>query len=543
MSRSPLAPSPRVPEETAVRYRARGYWTAETLDAFFTDRTRRFTHDEAIVGAPAGDPKGHRRLTYGELADQVSRAAATLHTGGVESGDRVIVQLPNCAEYVVWVFAIVRIGAVPVFALPAHRASELHAFCAIADPAAWIVAGRAWGHDFLALADDVSARLRADRLEPPNLVDVETWTEPEDTRTLPALATADEVALLQLSGGTTGTPKLIPRTHADYLYSVRESVLICGVDADTRMLVALPASHNFPMSSPGILGVLHCGGTLVMAPDPSPRTCLGLVESEQVTMTSLVPPLLHAWLSTVRRGRHDLSSLERIQVGGARLADEVARRVRPELGARLQQVFGMAEGLVCYTRDDDPDAIVETTQGRPISPDDEILVVDEDDEPVPDGAEGRLLTRGPYTIRGYYRSDDDTSFTADGYYRTGDLVRRLPSGHLQVTGRAKDQINRGGEKIAVDEVEDHLIAHPRVHDAALIGIPDAVLGERSCAVVVPEDPALGAAELREFLTARGLATYKLPDRIDLVDAFPSTGVGKTSRRELRRLLADHIDRS
>jgi len=356
----------------------------------------------------------------------------------------------------------------------------------------------------------------------------------------------EDVAFLQLSGGTTGTAKLIPRTAADYLYSVRESATICNLTEDSALLVVLPAAHNFPMSSPGILGVLHVGGRVVLAPDPSPRTAFALIERERVTDASLVPPLAQAWISAARRRTPDLSSLRTIQVGGSKLADSVAAEIGPVLGARLQQVFGMAEGLVNYTCADDSDEIVLTTQGRPISPDDEILIVDEDDNPVPDGAEGSLLTRGPYRIRGYYRPGDPDggpnrdAFTADGFYRTGDRVRRLPTGHLVVTGRDKDQINRAGEKVATDEIEGLVLAHPDVLDAVAVGLPDPYLGESICLVVRIEPGRPRPADLVDRLAAAGLASYKLPDRVEFLDAFPETHVGKNSRRELRHLLTEHL---
>jgi 2,3-dihydroxybenzoate-AMP ligase len=275
-----------------------------------------------------------------------------------------------------------------------------------------------------------------------------------------------------------------------------------------------------------------------MAPSPDPATCFALIARERVTVTALVPPLALAWLDA-RRPQHDLSSLALLQVGGAKLTPEVARRVGPVLGCALQQVFGMAEGLVNYTRSDDPLDVVIESQGRPISELDEIRVVDEDGEDVAPGELGHLLTRGPYTIRGYYADADPASFTPDGFYRTGDVVRRLASGHLVVEGRAKDQINRGGEKIAPDEVEDHLLAHPSVYDAAVVGVPDDRFGERSCAVIVPRDgcePPTGA-EVRRFLRERGMAAFKVPDRVEVVEAFPQTGVGKVSRRALRAAVA------
>ncbi|GAA1527159.1 (2,3-dihydroxybenzoyl)adenylate synthase [Nocardioides humi] len=571
------------PEEFAARYRAAGYWIDETFADFVADRTTRFADRTAVVGVDAhGTPV---RWTYAELAAAADAAAARLAGAGVVPGDRVVLALPNVVEFVAVVLGCFRAGILPVFAQPGHRETELSQFCAIADAAAIVVSGDTDGHDHRALVDRVAERLRAQGVEPPALVDVQQWPRPGSSEPRihadpahPDLGTgrvgvlrrsgcagstsseglfapgrAEEVAFLQLSGGTTGVAKLIPRTHADYLYSVRASAEICGLGEETVLLVVLPAAHNFAMSSPGILGVLHVGGTVVLARDPSPRTAFRLVAEERVTWTSLVPPLAQAWISSARRRTPDLSSLEVIQVGGARLSDAVAAEIGPVLGARVQQVFGMAEGLVNYTRLDDPDELVLTTQGRPISPDDEIRIVDPadpDEAEVPDGEEGALQTRGPYTIRGYYApggADDPVNrdaFTADGFYRTGDLVRRLPSGHLVVTGRAKDQINRGGEKVATEEIEGPLLARPDVLDAVVVGLPDPYLGERICVVVRPEagvrsGPDLGA-ELTEHLRASGLATYKLPDQFEFLDQFPVTHVGKNSRRDLRRLLAARL---
>jgi 2,3-dihydroxybenzoate-AMP ligase len=530
MTRFPLRASPTWPAADAERYRAAGLWTGETLGAFLADRASRFAGRTAIVGADG------TRWTYADLDERATALAAGFAGAGIAPGDRVVVQLPNIPHYVEVLFGLWRAGALPVFALPAHRRSELVSFAAAAEAVAVITVDRHAGFDHAALAVEVARAV-------PSVERVILASELDGLRA-PARRALPEprssaVAFLQLSGGTTGTPKLIPRTHDDYLYSVRRSAEICGLTTESVYLCALPAAHNFPMSSPGILGVLHAGGTVVLAPSPDPQTCFALIARERVTITSLVPPLLLAWLDA-RRPEHDLSSLALLQVGGAKPAPEAARRVGPVLGCRLQQVFGMAEGLVSYTRLDDREDIVIGTQGRPISEAfDEVRVVDEDGRAVPDGALGHLLTRGPCTIRGYYDDADPGSFTADGFYRTGDVVRRLPSGHLVVEGRAKDQINRGGEKIAPDEVEDHLLAHPAVHDAAVVGVPDERLGERSCAMLVarPGAGAPTAAEIRRFLRERGVAAFKVPDRVEVVARFPQTGVGKVSRRDLRAAVA------
>lgn len=527
------------PEELATAYRAAGYWTGETFPAFLRDRAARFADRTAVVA-------GHTRWTYAELDRRADALATGLARLGVREGDRVVLHLPNVPELFEVVFALFRLGALPVYALPAHRRSELLHLAGTSEAVALVTTDTQGAFDCRAMAAEV-------RDQVPALEHVVVVGDPQETDDLTPLADlraepdpdvlaepdAGDVAFFQLSGGTTGLPKLIPRTHDDYLYSVRASADICGLDTDTVYLGALPLTHNFPMSSPGFLGVLHAGGAVVLAPDPSPATCLELIERERVTATAVVPPVAMLWMDAVEHGSQadrDLSSLRVLQVGGATFPTEAARRVTPVLGCALQQVFGMAEGLVNYTRDGDPDEVVTTTQGRPISAHDEILVVDDADRPVPEGEPGHLLTRGPYTIRGYYKAPghNKSAFTADGFYRTGDIVRRHPSGNLVVSGRAKDQINRGGEKIGAEEVENHLLAHPAVHDASVVAVPDPYLGERTHAYVIARDGRQPTrAEVLAFLRGRGLAAYKIPDRVSFVDAFPATAVGKTSKRDLR----------
>ncbi|WP_308217643.1 AMP-binding protein [Paenalcaligenes niemegkensis] len=280
----------------------------------------------------------------------------------------------------------------------------------------------------------------------------------------------------------------------------------------------------------------------MLSTSSSPEACFALIEKEQVSFTSLVPPLLLLWLEAAPKSNHDISSLKVIQVGGAKLIPEVAKRVKPVLNVTVQQVFGMAEGLVNYTRlEDDIDTIIET-QGRPISPDDELLIVDDNDVPVAKGESGHLLTRGPYTIRAYHNNPQANlrSFTEDGYYRTGDIVRLNENGYLIVQGRAGDHINRAGEKISAEEVEDHLLSHPQVFDAAVVSIPDEYLGERSCAFIIPKGEKPRAADLKKWVRERGIAEFKVPDQIVFVDAFSETAAGKISRKTLRAQLRAEI---
>lgn len=527
------------PDDLAALYRAKGYWRGETFSQLLRDRVEATPDAVAVVGMD-------QRWTYGELLEKAETAAAGFLALGLKPGDRVVVQLPNLPEFLSVIFGLFRARLIPVYALPAHRSTEIVHFLRRAEASAYVVADRHEGFDYRVLA-------RAVQAEVPELRHVVVVGEAEEFASFDAfradpasLPTEDadpsDVAFLQISGGSTGLSKLIPRTHDDYLYSVRESAVISKLSASSVYLTALPAAHNFPMSSPGYLGALYVGATVVMSPSPSPDACFPLIEREGVTITGLVPPLALLWMQAAPRKTHDISSLEVLLVGGAKFLPEAARRVRAELGCTLQQVFGMAEGLVNYTRLDDPEALIVETQGRPISPDDEILIVNDAGAPVAEGEPGNLLTRGPYTIRAYHNEPaaNARSFTDDGFYRTGDVVRRTPEGYLVVMGRATDHINRAGEKISAEEVEDHLLAHPSVFDAAVVSVPDDYLGERICAFIIPNGAAPRGVELKAWMRKRDIADFKVPDQIVFVEDFAVTAVGKVSRRELRAALRQRI---
>jgi 2,3-dihydroxybenzoate-AMP ligase len=319
---------------------------------------------------------------------------------------------------------------------------------------------------------------------------------------------------------------------------------VCGLTVADTYLAALPVEFNFAWGCPGVLGTLAAGGIVVLVDDPGAEACFRAIERHRVTVTSVVPTVAQLWLEEAEWTGRDLSSLRTLQIGGAKLRPEVAARIEPVLGCRLQQVFGMAEGLLSMTRRDDDPAWITHTQGRPVSPYDEVRIVGEDGREVPDGVAGELITRGPYTLRGYYRAAEHNlrAFTADGFYRTGDLASRTPDGNLVVEGRLKDVVIRGGDKIAAGEVEGHLLSHPAIGGAAVVPVPDEYLGERTYAFLIADPAAGGAvpalAELKRALHDRGLADFKLPDRVEYVGAFPLTPLGKIDKKVLAAAAAD-----
>ncbi|QPS87419.1 (2,3-dihydroxybenzoyl)adenylate synthase [Serratia plymuthica] len=522
------------PEALARRYRERGYWTDRPL----TDIIARQAKNDAVALI---DPQ--RSLSYRRLNQLSDRLAAALQRRGLHSGDTALVQLGNVVEFYVAFFALLKIGVVPVNALFSHQRNELKAYAAQIKPAL-LIADRQHGlfgnDEFLTAfrAENPSLRVVGLRSQAEGEQSLAAWLEEDAEDFIATPTSADQVAFFQLSGGSTGTPKLIPRTHNDYYYSIRRSVEICHFDAHTRYLCALPVAHNYPMSSPGVLGVFYGAGLVVFASDPDAGQCFRLIEQHQINVTALVPPAVTLWLQAIEEwGGQPLASLKLLQVGGAKLSETLAARIPAEIGCQLQQVFGMAEGLVNYTRLDDDDRHILTTQGCPMSLDDELWVADDEGNPLPVGQTGRLMTRGPYTFRGYYQSPEHNAaaFDKDGFYCSGDLISLTEDGYVKVEGRQKDQINRGGEKIAAEEIENLLLRHPEVINAALVSMPDELMGEKSCAFIIAAS-ALKPVALRRHLRAEGVAEFKLPDRFIQVDTLPLTPVGKVDKKRLRQRL-------
>lgn len=540
-----------------AHYKSLGYWQDKSLASILWRRAEQQPHLTAIIDTDT-------TINYGQLQQSVDRLSQGLQELGLVAGDCAVIQLPNSIAFFQVFFACLQTGVIPVLALPAHRAYELEYFCKHVDAKVLFSAGKHQGFDYETQAKHIKQQLGSIEqliicddnainncqqkslqtlLNTPitQLAEPETGLLRDKTGADFYSVQPDQLAFFQLSGGTTGTPKLIPRTHNDYLYSVRASANICGLMHSSVFLSTLPLAHNFPLSSPGSLGVFYAGGSIVIAQSGDPEHCFSLIKKHKVTFTALVPALAITWLNALANKKNppsqepaDLSSLEFMQVGGAKLNEETARAIPTQFNCRLQQVFGMAEGLVNYTRMLDPQEWVTTTQGRPISPHDDIRIVDDNDRPLSPGQTGHLITRGPYTICSYFKAEqaNRSSFTRDGYYRTGDIARITCDGNIVVEGRSKDQINRGGEKISCPEIENYLLKHPDVIDCALVSIGDDFLGERSCAFVVGEK-SLSKKSLSKHLADLRIAPFKFPDHYLFVDALEKTKLGKVSKKSLR----------
>ncbi|MCU1646110.1 MAG: hypothetical protein JWN03_6385 [Nocardia sp.] len=533
------------PADMAARYRAAGYWTGRSLPSELSSAAAQYADRIALVTP-------EHSWSYRELFGTAERFAGGLLTRtSLWPGDAVMFQMGNVAETVVAYLGCLLAGMRPVCTLPQHGVREIE-----------ILAGHIGARGLILQADFGrgqlldNARTLIDRGVIDDVIiargtafddavgfdELLRPTRLDDPGLLPYHVLGPErIAVFQLSGGTTGLPKVAPRLHEEYTYNAKAWAETLGWGPGTVALYPLPIMHNAGIQV-ALQPALLSGATLVLSPSADIDMLLDLIEATRPDSMPLVPPALAIRLLEHPRTRTvDLSSLRDFIVGGQKLPVEITERLRDELGIAVRQKFGMAEGMFLVTPAGASESVRHHSVGRPISPADEIRILEPDTGiEVQLGEIGELCVRGPYTIRGYYRAAQHNAkaFTSDGFYRTGDLAQRsVIDGQVcySVMGRTKDVINRGVEKIHAEEVEELIVRHPDVRTAALVAMPDPILGERGCAYLVQESGTalLSVATLGEFLLAQGLAKYKLPERIEIADILPLSNVGKVSKKDLR----------
>ncbi len=527
------------PPEFAKRYREAGYWQDKSLAAEFAEVFRTFADRVALV-------EGERNYTYADIDRITDNLALNLLEIGLRPLDRVVPTLPNVAEFVLLYFALQKISAIPIAALVTHRYAEISQFVRLSGATTCIYPESQGDFRFAPVIERVVAESDTLRIR---IVLGEAGPGEHSLRELiarPANRPVSELAgitidptdpcIFQLSGGTTGIPKLIPRTHNDYAYNSKTAAPVCGVNGDSVLLLALPIAHNLPLACPGIQGFMFNGAKVVLSPTTRPEEMFKLIERHRVTHIKVVPALLIRLINDPAIGQYDLSSVKVIQSGGQRMQPEVRLRTRELIpGVFVQENFGMSEGVLMFVRDTDPEDVRLETCGRPICADDEIRLVDDEGREVAQGEVGELTCRGPYTLRGYFGVPEYNArqFTPDGFYRSGDLMRQHPSGNYVVEGRKKDLINRGGEKISAEEVENLILMHPAVQNVACVPMPDENLGERMCAwVILHAGQTLTLKELVSFLMDKEIAKFKLPERLETIGEFPVSTFGKVSKKAL-----------
>lgn len=525
-------------------YVAAGVLTDQSLTAAFRQSFAR--HAERIA---LSDPDG--LISYAEL-DQISdRGAAALWRIGLRPTDRALFQMRNCRELVFAFFSCLKIGVIPICTLAAHREQEIGYLGRHASAKVHFIHGDDERFDMVDFATKMKPliptmrHIIAVRAGKPDagMLRFEDMIAAEDAEAARALTAAIDLdpyqaVVFQLSGGTSGVPKIIPRFGNEYRYGMQSVIDFVGLPDDIVTFTPNPFMHNAAMScfwGPTLL----LGGEVTIAGGPSIAQIEAAIAARRPRWFAMAKVHL---MKLIERGgvrRLDLSN-----VFGFAVPDG-APVLRHLLGAPCYHLYGMTEGLLAHCRPGDPEEALASTVGRATSPYDEIKIVRPGTEDVlSDGETGELLVRGPCTIRGYFDAPerDADAITADGFYRSGDLMSfRIVEGerYLVFNGRVKDVVDRGGEKINCSEVEVAIGDHPSVLAVACVAMPDPLYGERMCAFVVPRagvnDPDLAA--IGSFLEERGLAKFKWPERIELVSELPMTTSGKVSKPLMREIIA------
>ncbi len=530
---APASVVERVRAAAAVRRRTWGrFWPETTIAAMFTERVAAHAEHRAVVDA-------HRQLTYAALDDLAARAAGALHARGIGPGDAVCSQLPNVVESTVLLLATARLGAIHVPIVPIYGPREVR-FIVEQTAAPLLVTVESFrGIDHAALAQQLErdcASLRHVLVTDGVMLDSPLF---EGMPVATAACTADDPAVVLYTSGTTGVAKGVVHSANTLLAECAAVQAFHRLTNDEVFVMPSPVAHMSGLLY-GILVPAYVGGCAVLMPTWDPSEFLRLVQEHHGTFCGGATPFLQAIADHPRLADYDISSLRLFPCGGADVPPDLIRRAIDRLGIRSGRGYGSTEfpSITSSAGLDEPIDRRAETDGRPIGPN-RILLRDLDGQPVAPGTEGEIWAQGPELFLGYWDGTlDADAFDGDGWFRTGDLGVVDADGYLTITGRLKDLIIRGGEKLSSREIEELVLGHPRVAAVAVIGMPDPELGERPCAFIVQAPGATPPTveELDSYLTERGLSRRKHPERVEAVEVLPMTASGKVEKHVLKDLL-------
>ena len=538
------------PTQLAEEYIAKGLWKGLTIGDLLDRAVSRHPDRIALV-----DEKN--RVTYKELQEKVNRLARSFLSLGIKKDDRVTIQLPNWAEFVYSYLALARIGAIGVMAIPHYRATEMEYIMRLTDSVGYIFPQEYRKFSYIGMIQEIKPRLpqlrylivvgpehfpQSGYVSFEQLLDQEAAREYSQDYLQQNRPDPNDVSVILWTGGTTAAPKGVPQTHNMHICYIEHLSKPIHSPANTSFLSSTPVAHNAALSF-GLNATLLYGETLVMMTSTEPEDILKTIERERITTTLLIPTQAISVLNHPNFSRYNLSSLQVILCGAAHVPPELVTEIRTRIGCAVANGYGMTEGLGSMTSLDDPLEVVCHTVGKPPCPGDEYKIVDDQGQELPPGKEGELIARGPCISRGYYKAEEfnRVAFNADGFFFTGDLAMFDQDGHLKITGRKKDMILRGGENISAAEVEELILSCPKVEQVAVVGMPDPVLGEKACAFIKPKGGEIVTLEeLVAFLKGKGIASFKLPERIEIITDFPLTSIGKIDKKLLRDWIIKNI---
>ena len=539
----------QTPPERVAAFKASGLWPNRLLTDYLEDAVAVYPDRTAIVGydSQTGTRSHH---TYTELVQMADRIALGLTAHGVGPGDVVAAQLPNYWHFSALYLACVRVGAVINPLMPIFRQRELSFMLSFGEAKAVFVPHLFRGFDYPAMIEELRPELPAlehvfvvggDEANAFDACFVDRQWEAE-AEAGPVFADCkpapNDVTILMYTSGTTGQPKGVMHTHNTLISNIHKFAERIELDSDDTVLMASPLAHLtgflYGLMMPVVLG---CPAVLMDVWDPAEAA--RIIDAEKCTFTMASTPFLADLTNTPAVDHHDLGSLHTFLTAGAPIPRVLSRRAAERLEVMVIAAWGMTEnGGVTTTRPSDPEEKVFGSDGGPIEGM-EVRVVDDDDQPVAHGIEGRLQARGMGNFVGYLKKPDLFATDPDGWFETGDLARMREDGYIRISGRSKDVIIRGAENIPVVEVEEMLYRHGAVEDAAIVAMPDERLGERACVfVTLKPEQTLSFEEMIAYLTEQKMAKQYLPERLEVIDAMPRTPSGKIQKFRLREIAQD-----
>ncbi|MDB5783485.1 AMP-binding protein [Caballeronia mineralivorans] len=524
-----------------------GAWVDQTFGQALAATARRLPDKLALIS-------DERSITFRELDEQSDRLAAALLKLGIKPGARAVFQMGTTVDTALALCACYKSGIVPVCALPQYREVEIGKLASLSLPEAYFVQADVGGQfDLVGFAQKMCVEHPSFRhlvvargaalagthamsvlLESVSLTDAKLILS--DVK-----IGSEDVLSFQLSGGTTGVPKIIPRFHAEYLSHSEAWTRHVNAGEHATLIWSLPLLHNAAHLY-ALVPTIAQGQTTVLMPKVDILRMAELIEQHRATHAVSIGPVAPQIMACPEVLDHDLSSLKMF------FCLTRADGLEAFLGVPSSNLYGTTEGLLIGSGPAADAFVRHHTHGCSGCENDELVLLRPDSEvPVAPGEMGELCFRGPSSLRGYYNAPEAnaTAFTSNGFFRTGDMMRaHVIDGvtYFSFEGRLRDNINRGGEKIGAEEVEAFLSRHPAVLDAKLVAMPDPLYGEKGCAFLIVREghDAPDVPQMIEFLSSQGLAKFKCPERIEVVDAFPVTRVGKVDKPAMRRIIAEAI---
>ncbi|MCX5807325.1 MAG: AMP-binding protein [Proteobacteria bacterium] len=528
--------------EDVEKYNKFRWWLGLTWGDMFDKATDIYPQKECLVDDTS-------RFTYEQLREKVDQLAVSFMELGIAQRDFVLLQIPNWNEYIIAFYALQKIGVITVLLIARHGLAEIKHVCSLTRPVAWIGPDQYKNTDYMPILQQVIEENRqlthliSVRSQEGNktfiplekLIDEGKLTPSSFANLAARRPDPMEVSIILLTGGTTGLPKAVPRTHNDYIASVEYHSRAWEITSNDVVLTAAPVSHAQAMHN-GVGGAFFNFAKYVLTDSTEAQDICRVIEREKVTAFPTVPALVQRMLTLENIEQYDISSLNKIYAGGAPSTPEMVKNIYDKLGCKFVNAFGSAEGSGAMTRLDADIETICTTVGKIDCPYAQFKITDQDGQEVPTDHEGELITKGPNIFTGYFKSHEDNliTFTKDGFFKTGDLAKIDRSGTIMITGRIKETILRGGETISAVGIERLISSHPYVADVAVIGMPDKALGERICAYIhLKEETTLSFEELIAYLRNSGASVMQLPERIEFIDKIPLTNVGKADKKVLK----------